>query len=102
VLASTGTEVLLALDRESCDLVLMDVQMPDMDGLQATAAIRAQEHMTGTHMPIIALTAYVMPGDEAQCLAAGMDAYITKPIRLPDLLAAPQRVMGEKVPTKAA
>jgi CheY-like chemotaxis protein len=101
-LASTGTEVLLALDREPFDLVLMDVQMPDMDGLQATAAIRAQEHMTGTHMPIIALTAYVMPGDEAQCLAAGMDAYITKPIRPADLLAALQRVMGEKVPTKAA
>jgi signal transduction histidine kinase/DNA-binding response OmpR family regulator/sensor domain CHASE-containing protein len=102
VLASTGIEVLRALDREPFDLVLMDVQMPDMDGLQATAAIRAQEHMTGTHVPIIALTAYVMPGDEAQCLAAGMDAYVTKPIRPPDLRTALQRVMEEKVPTQAA
>jgi two-component system sensor histidine kinase/response regulator len=102
VLASTGTEVLRALDRELFDLVLMDVQMPDMDGLQATAVIRAQEHRTGTHVPIIALTAYVMPGDEAQCLAAGMDAYVTKPIRPADLLAALQRIMEEKVPTQAA
>jgi CheY-like chemotaxis protein len=101
-LASTGTEVLRALDREPFDLVLMDVQMPDMDGLQATAAIRAQEHMTGTHVPIIALTAYVMPGDEAQCLAAGMDAYVTKPIRPADLRTALQRVMEAKVPTQAA
>jgi signal transduction histidine kinase/DNA-binding response OmpR family regulator len=102
VLASTGIEVLLALEREPFDLVLMDVQMPDMDGLQATAAIRAQEHMTGVHMPIIALTAHVMPGDETQCLAAGMDAYITKPVRPSDLLAVLQRVMREKALTKTA
>ena len=76
--------------------------MPDMDGLQATTAIRAQEYMTGAHLPIIALTAHVMPGDEAQCLAVGMDAYVTKPVRPSDLLAVLQRVMREKVLTKAA
>jgi two-component system, sensor histidine kinase and response regulator len=75
--------------------VLMDVQMPDMDGLQATAAIRARERVTGAHMPIIALTAHALHGDEARCLDVGMDAYVTKPMRPPDLLAAIQRVMEE-------
>jgi signal transduction histidine kinase/CheY-like chemotaxis protein len=83
--ASTGQEVLTALAREAYDLVLMDIQMPEMDGLEATAAIRAQERGTGTHVPIIAMTANAMQGDAEQCLAAGMDAYISKPIRLGDL-----------------
>jgi two-component system sensor histidine kinase/response regulator len=86
--ASTGKEALTALAQESCDLVLMDVQMPEMDGLEATAAIRAQECETGTHVPIIAMTARAMQGDAEQCLAAGMDAYIAKPIRPDDLYTA--------------
>ena len=62
--------------------------MPEMDGLEATAAIRAQECGTGTHVPIIAMTARAMQGDADQCLAAGMDAYIAKPIRPDDLYTA--------------
>ena len=63
------------------DLVLMDVQMPEMDGLQATQAIRKNERKTGKHIPIIAMTAHAMVGDMERCLEAGMDDYITKPIR---------------------
>jgi signal transduction histidine kinase/CheY-like chemotaxis protein len=86
--ASTGKEVLSALAQQPCDLVLMDVQMPEMDGLETTAAIRVQERGTGTHVPIIAMTANAMQGDAEQCLAAGMDAYIAKPIRPDDLYTA--------------
>jgi signal transduction histidine kinase/DNA-binding response OmpR family regulator len=94
--ASTGKEALIALAQQSCDLVLMDVQMPEMDGLEATAAIRVQESGTGTHVPIIAMTANAMQGDAEQCLAAGMDAYIAKPIRPDDLFTAiDQLLQGE-------
>jgi CheY-like chemotaxis protein len=68
------------------DLILMDVQMPDMDGFETTAAIRARELWTGGHVPIIALTAYAMKGDRERCLAAGMDGYLSKPMRRQDLL----------------
>jgi two-component system, sensor histidine kinase and response regulator len=94
--ASTGKEALIALAQQSCDLVLMDVQMPEMDGLEATAAIRMQESGTGTHVPIIAMTANAMQGDAEQCLAAGMDAYIAKPIRPDDLFTIiDQLLQGE-------
>src|SRR5438093_8695203 len=66
----------------------MDVQMPLLDGLVATAAIRAQEQTTGTHLPILALTAHAMKGDAERCLAAGMDGYLTKPIKADGLVAA--------------
>ena len=79
---------LSALTQQSCDLLLMDVQMPEMDGLEATVAIRMQESGTGTHIPIIAMTANALQGDAEQCLAAGMDAYIAKPLRPDDLFAA--------------
>jgi two-component system sensor histidine kinase/response regulator len=69
------------------DMILMDVQMPEMDGLQATARIREKEIASGTHIPIIAVTAHAMKGDRERCLAAGMDAYITKPINPLDLAA---------------
>jgi CheY-like chemotaxis protein len=85
---STGKDVLAVLAQQAFDLVLMDVQMPEMDGLEATAAIRVQERMTGTHMPIIAMTANAMQGDAEQCLAAGMDAYLAKPMRPDDLYTA--------------
>jgi signal transduction histidine kinase/DNA-binding response OmpR family regulator len=84
-IAGTGSEVLAALDRSRFDGVLMDVQMPDMDGLEATAAIRALEAAAGGHIPIIAMTAYAMAGDRERCLEAGMDGYISKPVR-PDEL----------------
>jgi PAS domain S-box-containing protein len=80
VVVESGREALNALDRESFDLVLMDVQMPDMDGIEATSAIREQERITGEHLPIIAMTAHAMSGDRERCLDAGMDAYITKPV----------------------
>ncbi len=81
VVAATGLEALKALEKESFDLVLMDVQMPEMDGLEATTAIREKEKNTGLHQPVVALTAHAMKGDREKCLAGGMDGYLTKPIR---------------------
>jgi len=89
--AATGLEALKALEKEKFDLVLMDVQMPEMDGLEATVAIRQKEKGSGLHQAIVALTAHAMKGDREKCLAAGMDGYLTKPIRpqeLDHLLAA--------------
>jgi PAS domain S-box-containing protein len=81
--AGNGKEVLAALKNETFDLVLMDVQMPEMNGFEATAAIRAWEQ--GTHIPIIAMTAHALKGDRERCLAAGMDAYVSKPLLAPQL-----------------
>src|SRR6202022_1671902 len=85
VVAGNGREALDALEKGNFDLVLMDVQMPEMDGLEATASIREKEKTSGLHQPIIALTAHAMKGDREKCLAAGMDGYLTKPIRPPEL-----------------
>src|ERR1700681_2004085 len=79
--AGNGEEALKALDKQLFDLILMDVQMPEMDGLQATVAIRRGEMKSGKHIPIIAMTAHAMAGDKERCLEAGMDDYLTKPIR---------------------
>ena len=92
VVVENGRQALKALEREKVDLVLMDVQMPEMDGLEATAAIRAREKNTGGHLPIIALTAHAMKGDREKCLAAGVDDYLTKPIRTLDLFKAIERL----------
>jgi signal transduction histidine kinase/DNA-binding response OmpR family regulator len=92
VVASNGREALATVDREVFDAVLMDVQMPEMDGYAATAAIRERERSTGHHVPIIAMTAHAMMGDEERCLAAGMDGYVSKPIDATTLCAAITRL----------
>ena len=85
VVAGNGKEALAALEKQSFDLVLMDVQMPEMDGFEATIAIREKEKTSGNHVPIIAMTAHAMVGDKERCLEAGMDDYISKPIRPEEL-----------------
>ena len=75
-------------------MILMDVQMPDMDGFAATEAIRAQERATNTHVPVVALTAHAMKGDRERCLAAGMDAYASKPIRAAELFEVIARLLS--------
>jgi CheY-like chemotaxis protein len=94
VIAENGREALNALDKESFDLVLMDVQMPEMDGFEATAAIREKERSTGRRVPIIAMTAHAMKGDEARCLMAGMDGYISKPISPKSLFETLERYLS--------
>ena len=95
-LAKSGREALEMTGRRAYDIVLMDVQMPEMDGLQATAAIRARERSVpgGRRQPILAMTARAMEGDEAACRAAGMDGYLAKPLRLASLAAELERVVG--------
>jgi CheY-like chemotaxis protein len=91
---ANGRQALAALEHENFDVVLMDVQMPEMDGFEATAAIRLREQGTGRHLPIIAMTAHAMRGDQERCLAAGMDGYIPKPIRVQELIALLERFSG--------
>jgi len=91
--AGNGQEALLALEGQVFDLILMDVQMPIMDGFEATGAIRDRERISGVHVPIVAMTAHAMKGDEEQCLRAGMDGYITKPIRTEDLFKTIDRFL---------
>ena len=90
--AATGLEALTALESNLFDLVLMDAQMPVMDGLDATRAIREKEKVSCGHVPIIALTAHAMSGDRDRCMAAGMDGYASKPIRSEDLFREIERV----------
>jgi CheY-like chemotaxis protein len=92
-IANNGREVLAALESQQFDAVLMDVQMPDLDGLETTAAIRSREMKTEEHIPIIAMTAHAMRGDRERCLTAGMDDYIAKPIRSAQLFETLARVM---------
>jgi two-component system sensor histidine kinase/response regulator len=93
VVAGNGRRALEMLSTDSPDLVLMDVQMPEMDGLQATLAIRDGEVKSGKHMPIIAMTAHAMAGDKERCLGAGMDGYVSKPLRIEDLVSAIEEVL---------
>jgi CheY-like chemotaxis protein len=83
--AADGMEALRACDTDRFDLILMDIQMPVMDGFEATAELRKREQQTGRHTPVVALTANAMQGDRERCLAAGMDGYITKPIKTAEL-----------------
>jgi two-component system, sensor histidine kinase and response regulator len=93
--AANGRDTLAAFEKEDFDLVLMDIQMPEMDGFEATAAIREIERRTGRHVPIIAMTAHALKGDQERCLAAGMDAYISKPIRTNELFATIESALGK-------
>jgi len=92
--AANGREALAALARAEFDLVLMDVQMPEMDGFEATAALRAREGPAGRRTPVIALTAHAMKGDRERCLAAGMDGYVSKPIQPAELRRAITAVLA--------
>jgi CheY-like chemotaxis protein len=95
----------LAVERaaqEPFDIILMDVQMPEMSGLEATAAIREAERHTGRHIPIVALTARAMAGDREQCLAAGMDAYVSKPVQAEELFSTIEALAGAPAPPAAA
>jgi CheY-like chemotaxis protein len=97
VIAGNGKEALAALDEPGSagfDVILMDVQMPEMDGFEASRAIRAREQGSGKHLPIIAMTAHAMKGDRERCLAAGMDRYVSKPIHLEELFAAIDAVLS--------
>jgi PAS domain S-box-containing protein len=95
---NNGREALATLEKNSdqFDLVLMDVQMPELDGFQATSLIREREARSGTHLPIIAMTAHAMKGDREECLAAGMDGYVAKPIRRRELQQVIDEVLGQK------
>jgi len=94
VVANNGKEALRLLDESGgppFDAVLMDVQMPEMDGYEATAAIRSKDEVSGNHTPIIAMTAHAMTGDSERCLEAGMDGYVSKPIRIEHLIGELRR-----------
>jgi signal transduction histidine kinase/DNA-binding response OmpR family regulator len=93
VSAVSGRAAMEAIEKQTFDLVLMDVQMPEMDGFEATHAIRENERRCGTHIPIVAMTAHAMEGDRQLCLAAGMDDYVSKPISAQALLAAIDHAM---------
>jgi PAS domain S-box-containing protein len=92
--AMNGEEALAALEKENFELILMDIQMPKMDGFQATRLIRDKEKETGFHLPIIAMTAHAMKGDREKCLAMGMDDYIAKPLNVKQLSETIARVMS--------
>ncbi len=86
VVAATGRDALEKAAGQAFDVILMDVQMPDMDGLEATRAIRERERVTGGHVPVLAMTAHAMKGDRERCIAAGMDGYVSKPVRPRELV----------------
>jgi CheY-like chemotaxis protein len=100
VTAGNGREALAMLDEApfaGFGCVLMDVQMPEMDGFECTSIIRTKERLTASHLPIIAMTAHAMTGDDARCLAAGMDAYLSKPIHPDELFELVERLLGDPV-----
>jgi signal transduction histidine kinase/DNA-binding response OmpR family regulator len=93
---SNGQAAVEAFQTGAFELVLMDIQMPGMDGFQATAAIREREKLTGGRIPIVAMTAHALVGDQERCLASGMDGYVSKPFRTSELFATLERMLGDK------
>ena len=102
LVARNGREALALAQTGSFDLILMDVQMPEMDGFDATAAIRKLEAESAAHVPIIGVTAHAMKGDHERCLAAGMDGYVSKPIRPAALFAAIEKAVPTLAPAVCA
>jgi signal transduction histidine kinase/DNA-binding response OmpR family regulator len=94
--AGNGRQALAALKKKDFDVVLMDVRMPEMDGFEATAAIRERERPAGRHTPIIAMTAHALQGDKERCLSAGMDDYISKPIQTNEFFATIEKIAGNR------
>jgi CheY-like chemotaxis protein len=99
--AGDGRSAVAMFEKEPFDLVLMDVQMPGMDGFEATAAIRAGEKAAGRSIPIIAMTAHALKGDQERCLAAGMNDYVSKPIRTSELVSKIESLLAQKVAAPA-
>jgi CheY-like chemotaxis protein len=102
VVAADGKQAVARSAEQAFDVILMDVQMPEVNGLEATATIRRRERGPGTHVPIIAMTAHAMTGDRERCLSAGMDGYVSKPLRPDELFAAIDRALGDGRPSRAA
>ena len=101
VVANNGKEAVAFAELQDFDAILMDVQMPEMDGLEATALIRGKQKQTGLHTPIIAMTAHAMKGDRERCLNAGMDEYVPKPIRAKRFFDTIRSVLGELIEADA-
>ncbi|MFN0012506.1 MAG: response regulator [Phycisphaerales bacterium] len=102
VIAANGLEVLARLEKEKFDLVLMDMQMPDMDGLTATARIRENEKASGAHLLIVAMTSNAMSGDRERCLEGGMDGYVSKPVNRKELFDTIEGLTATQRPASAA
>src|SRR5579859_234343 len=96
VVANNGAEAINAFQNNQFDVVLMDIQMPVMDGFEATAAIRAKEKLAGGHVAIIAMTAHALKGDQERCISSGMDAYVSKPIRTSELFSTIKSMLSNK------
>ena len=98
--ANNGKEALVALENQDFDVVLMDVQMPEMDGLEATRLIRhPQSAIRDPNIPIIAMTAHAMKGDRERCMEAGMNDYVSKPLNVEELFKIINKFSSEKVRT---
>ncbi len=99
-IAANGKQAVEAFSKRAYDLILMDVQMPEMDGLDATRIIRGLERGTGRRIPIVAITGYALEGDKERCLKAGMDGYLAKPVGMDDLFRVVEEFL-EKAPEAA-
>jgi two-component system sensor histidine kinase/response regulator len=102
IIAGNGRIAVEAFENNQFDVVLMDIQMPGMDGFEATAAIRAKEKLTGGHVPIIAMTAHALKGDQERCISAGMDGYVSKPLRTSEFYSTIESMLQNKDSARAS